>query len=235
MNTEELLVFPNLEIGDQIVLNGACRVLARREKAVAWAARHDNISAVTKMFSDLPNVRTFLVNEYNYPVEYAKLGQEWERQIRIGYFSEAGVLWNSATSGNWDQKFYEDAGINFEERWKSFSLPPHMLIGMNSMERGNFALVHESPDRKYTIDRDLLPARIVKVEIHDRIDFWSWLPFLVCASELHFIDSCFLNLAESLYAIGLLRETKLVFHYYSKARIHHRSKAPVLKGPWKIL
>lgn len=231
MNTEELLVFPNLEMGDNIVLNGMCRFLARQEKAIAWAARHDHIAAITRMFSDLPNVRTVLVNEYNYAKEYAKLGEEWARQIRIGYFSEAGSTWNSATSGHWDQKFYEEGRVDFDERWKSFSLPADLL---RPQKRENFALIHQIPEREIVIQADLFPKNIPLVHIRWLPSFWDWMPSILSASELHFVDSSYLNLAESLYAIGLLRDTKLVFHSYAKLRIA-REKYPVLRAPWEIL
>lgn len=64
--------------------------------------------------------------------------------------------------------------------------------------------------------------------------FWDWLPDILKASELHFVDSSYLNLAESLWHWGLLEDKRLVFHRYAKVQ-RYGSVPPVLRGPWEII
>lgn len=227
MADKPLWVFPNLEMGDNVVCNGMARALARCEENVFWIARARYFDDIKKMFSDMPNVT--VVDGYDYPEARINFLREDIRATRLGYFSSEAVYWRAV---QWDQKFYEQAGVPFEERWKSFSLPSELLP--KTVSYTEIALIHEVPERGFLIDQAKLPKTLNFTRITKRPSFWDWLPDILSAAELHFVDSSYLNLAESLYAMGFLRNTKLVFHYYIKFKLHG-SVPPVLRAPWQIL
>lgn len=213
-------VFPNLEMGDNIVLNGLCRYLARRHSEVVWATSWPYSDAIAKMFSDLPNVR--IENGHAYPLP----GEEYPsapEMIRIGYFNPEKLDW---TRCQWDQSFYAQAGVDFSERWTSFKLPADMLV--SAMARG--VLTHSLPERGIRITR---PIPEDAVFMGRRNSFWDWLPEMLSASQLHLVDSSYLNLAESLWALGLMNNTELYFHAYAKKKAFG-SVPPILKGPWVV-
>ncbi len=215
-----------MELGDNIVCNGMCRVLASREEQVFWVAKHPNLLPIRDMFSDLPNVT--VVDGGDYLPARMNMVPECTRSICMGYLTPLGFSWSVE---DWDRQFYREAGIDFDSRWKFFDLPDWMKPGF--IKHYPIALVHEIPERGYVLDDDKRP-KIRITQIKQRDSFWDWLPEIFSASELHFVDSSFLNLAESLYALGFLRSTRLVFHRYAKQRVHH-SIPPVLRAPWEIL
>ncbi len=225
----ELLVLPHLEIGDQIIQNGACRVLAHQHEKGAWAARHDNIEFVRWMLSDLGNVRVVEINEYNYARSLVKLDQAWKDCKRVGFFTDAG-LGIGTKANNWDEVFYENLGVNFTERWTRFALPDIGTPADVQQEGHPFALAHECANRGYTINRKRLDPTMPHVFVDMQHPFRMWLGSVLGATELHFVDSAFLNLAESLYGIGFLRNTKLYFHEYAKL-----GQPPTLRAPWNRL
>lgn len=219
-----LYVFPNLELGDNVVCNGLCRCLARQHPRVVWVARRTYVGDVGKMFSDLNNV--LVLDGYDYP-EAKALSRTVENRLVMGYFNEETVDWRTV---QWDTKFYAQAGVDFKGRWSSFNLPAQLLQPAN-VTCG--VLTHEVPERGFVFDEDKRPAHAALSIVRSQ-SFWDWVPKLLSAREFHCVDSSYLNLAESLYALGHLRNTKLVFHSYPKIRLHN-SVPPVLRAPWKVL
>lgn len=217
-----MTVFPNFEMGDNIVLNGMCRYLSRKHRDIVWVARRAYHSDIARMFSDLPNV--LVVDGYDYPEAKTILVTE---SIRMGFFGSDKVNWREV---QWDREFYIQAGVDFDERWDSVAFPVELIPAVSPSDA---IVIHDIPERKITIDPADLPVgrhiRIVR-----RPSFWNWLPEILSARELHCVDSAYLNLAESLYATGHLRNTKLVFHSRPKIRLHN-SVPPVLRAPWTIL
>lgn len=224
MNDDSLYVFPSIfAMGDNIVCNGLCRALARRESHVTWVSKKPNLDAVRLMFSDVPNVE--VIDGIDWPEARNNLAPKIKRKL---------LLDCTDPNSQWDEKFYQDAGVEFKERWDSFRLPWQLLRESNGVDIDKFALLHEIPERGYRIDQSKLGTNLPKISITQKPNFWDWLPEIYSASELHFVDSSYLNLAESLYFLGLLRDTRLVFHSYAKKRIHI-STPPILKAPWEIL
>jgi hypothetical protein len=171
------------------------------------------------MFSDLPNVKIVECCDYEEGRQRIEPGA-----LRLGYFNDEPVNWRTV---QWDRKFYEQAGACFDERWTSFRLPAEMTSEKSPETR---VLSHEVPERGILIGRSLPPDVL---QLTRKNSFWDWLPHILSASELHFVDSSYLNLAESLWAIGLLPNTELHFHAYAKKRVY-QSVPPILRGPWKI-
>ncbi len=210
-------VFPTLDLGDNIVLNGLCRVLARRDP-VQWVAQTAHYSDIRKMYSDFDRVTVIDGGDYAQARPTMKPGD-----LGLGYFGAGGLGW---TTGQWDKTLYEQAGVDFEHRWKSCHLP---MVGPEPTKQ-DFSLIHEVPER------DIMVSRLIKgpkIFITRRPSVWDWLPEILSASALHFVDSCFLNLAESLYQLGYLRQTRLVFHAYAKKK-KFNSVPPILRAPWDI-
>lgn len=227
INPRSHYVFPNMELGDNIICNGMARKLACLYPHVSWVAKHAYASEIARMLSDVPNLT--VVDGYDYPEAKEHLRGRATSQLTLAYFGPLEYEWKSI---RFDVDFYKEAGIYFRERWDSFNLPPGLLPAATGI-RPTKVLLHEVAERGFTIDRHRCPAGELTV-MHRRASFWDWLPEIYGAEEIHVVDSSYLNLIESLYAIGLLRNTKLVFHFYSKCRIHGAG-APVLLAPWTFL
>lgn len=222
---ESLYVFGHLEFGDAIVLNGLIRVLAKKHPRIKWITKTDYVRAVRETVADLPNVQVLAALGYD---------EVWKRWIpncpnalKLGYFSDKGF-----DESKWDSEMYRQADIPFDARWTECRFPAKLLTGWKEPKR-NIALVHEDYDRKFLVKQDFLPTDLEIFRINRRPSVLDWLPDIFAAKELHFVDSGFLNLAESLWAVGALPETVLCFHQYSK-KYGGASRWPVLRGPWRI-
>lgn len=215
-----LFIFPHLGLGDAIICNGMVRVLSDRWRNIVWFARRGYGNTILEMFDGLRGVSVVEVKDD------AEMHEPWMRVLdsqfclRLGH--NAGGDFDAS---KFDQDFYRQADVPFEARWNRFGLPTRLLCNRRLEPQ---ALFHDDPRRGFEIRADLLPDDATRMT--SQFGFWSWMPELLSARELHCIDSAFFNLAESLYAIGLLRKTRLVWHQY--ARI---TGAPTVRAPWEII
>jgi len=218
------VVFPHLEMGDALITNGMCRTIAANGRKVVWLCDVKYVWDVRKMYKDLPNVQVLGA------LGYDDIKHRWMPSVPdakcIGDFSP-----DTFDVSKWDEAFYHQLGMNFNLRWTAFGLPPSLRLAEPTIKEPQ-VLIHDDPGRRFNILRALLPKDKKHIVITNRNLFWDWLPEVLASSELHFIDSAFLNLAESLYGLGYLRNTKLVWHKYS--RNYSRTGPPMMKAPWFI-
>lgn len=223
---ESLYVFGHLEFGDALVLNGLIRVLARRHARVKWITKTDYVRAVRATIEDVPNVQVLAA------IDYEEVKKRWIPQcpnnLRLGYFNELGF-----NEAKWDSEMYRQAEISFDTRWSEFRLPNRLVRGWKEPKK-NIALIHEDYDRNFLVRPNALPNDLEIFRINKRPSILDWMPEILAAKELHFVDSAFLNLAESLHAMGVLSNTALVFHRYAKVYPGY-AKWPELRGPWRII
>lgn len=220
-----LFIFPHLGLGDAIICNGLVRVLAEKHSRLVWFARADYAEPIGLMYSDLPNVIVVPVKD-DEEVALWLDSIDPLRCLCLGYRS------SDFDPTKFDAEFYRQAGVDFEDRWKRFALPPSAGVSFQSDEKIG-VLVHDAPERGMTITserlRQLTNDTALRVTTDRRL--WDWLPVLLSSREFHCIDSAFLNLAESLYALGFLRKTRLVLHAYAK----QPANLPTVRAPWEIL
>jgi len=193
---------------------------------VKWITKTDYVRAVRATIEDVPNVQVLAA------IDYEEVKRRWIPQcpnsLCLGYFNQLGF-----NEAKWDSEMYRQAEIPFDTRWTEFRLPARLVRGWKEPKR-NIALVHEDYDRNFLIRPNALPNDLEIFRINKRPSILDWMPEILAAKELHFIDSSFLNLAESMHAMGVLPNTALVFHRYAKQYPGH-SRWPELRGPWRII
>jgi hypothetical protein len=141
----------------------------------------------------------------------------------MGYFKDP--QWKA---DQWDREFYEQAGVDFEIRWRGCKFPT--VVPKEFADSGKTGiLLHDVPQRGINIYPEYEGTRMRGMP-----SFWDWVPMMLRAEELHLVDSSYLNLAESLWSLGLHEGTRLVFHRYAKVR-RFGSVPPVLHGPWEMI
>lgn len=222
---EKLFVFPHLGMGDHIICNGLCRVLAAKGEPMAWIAKAGYVNAVRTMFSDLKTVQILGT------LSDGEIKNRWipnvPKKLCLGVFSPSGF-----NPKKFDEEFYRQAGLPFSIRWEKFKLPDR-LTDIPRINR-DFVLVHEDKSRQFNIDDSKLPKKVEIVKIGDRPSFWDWMPEILSAKELHCIDSSYLNLIDSLWFAGFIK-ARMVWHYYGRRYDKHGGHIPQIRGPWEIL
>lgn len=218
----------NLGLGDAILCNGLVRTLAKQwpERAIAVPCYAHNYPTVAHMFSDLPTVRVVVTEADN--GQYSDPGFE---KLSIGINNPA---WG--TNPQWDQAFYEFAGVPFDAKWDAFFVPESGRE-MDAYPYG-YLLRHEDMARGFKIDDALLGIPlasrgmgfIVDVAPGVRDILTDWRFVIGGAQEIHVIDSSFMHLAELMPTTG-----KIFYHKYARAKGSRQHTDAVLRKKWEIL
>lgn len=220
-----LHILGHLDMGDAIVLNGLVHSLCVKEDAITWYVKPSYVPAVAKMMAHVPKISVQPAGG-----GYESPKAEWLdpslRTLRLGIFSSGRFDF-----ARWDWEFYRQAGIRFSARWDRFFINPD-LMPAGVRQKKDFVLVHEDPARGFYLRPEKLPAgaEVVRV-LPGRETIWDWLPEIYQAREIHVIDSCVLNLIESLRGVT----AKLYFHRYARPRIVDGANYPTLFGPWNVI
>lgn len=185
------MIHHHLGLGDHIICNGLVRFLSK-EKGITLAVKHNNLANVARMFKDLS-------------IEYYLIDKD-EHTGNLGW------CFGGDKTINFDEAFYKQAGVDFQERWNSFYIDRDydkekvLIEYLNLPER--FCLIHDTASAgkvNIVVNTDLPIVRVRKTEIEKSM--FDWMGVIELASEIHCINSSFIHLVDSMRP-----NAKLYFH-----------------------
>lgn len=205
-----LFLYNHLGLGDHIVCLGLYRSLATRNEEIVIPVRAGNFASVRSFMQDLKNVRIIgFPNEI--AVEAMKSFGFWSqfigyKQLKLGH-------WGSDFMNNlrFDQSFYSQARVLFENRWSSFTyqrneLEEKELMDSYNVTAGSYIFLHEDLKRNFVIDRSLLPSNLQIVEPRlgkSKLPIATYRLLIEKAAQIHMIESSFAAFSESFDVDGL--------------------------------
>lgn len=199
----------HLGMGDALLCNGLVRVLVERGHHLVLPCWEKNLTAVMAMFADLDDDQATI--SYR-AVQYADYRTSEDEEINLGHYGR------HFDEHRFDESFYLQAGVPFLEKWMEFEVP----FGFGHSNAAVF--LHDDPKRLMNIygldDADTYLPEPSK-------PFWSHLPALMAAKEIHCINSCFAILADLIDAPG-----KKFLHRYARP---DGGALPIFGREWTIL
>lgn len=212
---EPLIILGHLGLGDHIILNGLVHAKARARR-VFVPCKVQNWDSVADMFSCNPYVSVFPVAGDEEARAVTNLFQG--EKLRLGlHRTDRPFIFD-----HWDRTMYEDAGVDFEKRWKYFRVARPAQAPVT----GDI-FIHEDKARGILINPKLLPIGMPVVPTRGR-SMLSWIDNITRAREIHCIDSSFACLVDSL---PNLKAKRLVLHLYARPNAH----PPTYKKHWEII
>lgn len=192
--SKPLVILGHLGLGDHIICNGLVRWIASDGKDIVIPCWSHNQESVAFMFSDLPNVSTMSIGKDCYTksvedIRYRAMAGDY-RVLAIGSYAPS-----TFNADRWDQSFYEQAGVPFEQRWAGFKLPP--IVNPPTFH-GRYTFVHEDAGRGIRIDRSRVAMRgDFEVQPEKTGHIFKWLPAMLGAQDCHLISSSLSALMDS--------------------------------------
>ena len=216
---DELQIYHHLGLGDHIICNGLVRQFSKLYQKVYCFVKAVNVSSVAFMYRDEPKIQLIPVKDDS---EVVLRTNESIPLIKIGFEKL------DTSSGNFDESFYRQVGMDFSSRWYDFYVErDHQLERelFSTLNPGHtpYALVHDDVRRSLFLDVTYVTKglQIINPSEHLRIqemnpefqnyNLFHWILLLENAEEIHCMDSSFKCLVESL---SNLAKPRLYYHRY---------------------
>ena len=220
----ELYIYHHLGLGDHLICNAIVRKYSKLYNKIYLFVKNHNLSSVNFMYRDLKNI-SYIVGDDYYAQNY--ITNNKITNILIVGFSDFKNM-----NINFDEYFYTQAKLNFENKWSDFYIERNILSEKNlfdslKLEKNKYIFVHDDESRGYIINDNLLPEgiKIIKPDIKLNNNFFDYIYTIENAKEIHCIDSSYLNLID-------LLKIKNDLNFYKNRR--ENELTPILKLNWKI-
>ncbi len=232
------LITPHQGLGDHLLCIGIYQEYARKYSRVFITVSHKYYSELISILGDVKNI-TIIVLPTNHLSWCTRVAQKIARLLNVKVVGLGGYGANFLQSEmRFDQNFYDQANVDFECRWTSFTTLRNIQIEeklFQYLKCGNapYVFVHEDASRGFIINRDLLPAnlRIVQPQTDDTgYSLIDYRKVIEGASEIHVIESSF-----AAYIEGLDITVPLFAHRYARPETYKDYRHEfTYKKIWKI-
>jgi len=199
----------HLGLGDHIICNAIYRHYSDKAIAVVLPVKEHNTQSVQDMLSDKENISILSLNSnperemVAISSTYANMGYEI---VRLGNYGTNFLIDRSI---RYDHNFYNQAGVDFDERWNSFYVPSNKLreesVYKSLCDKQEYVFLHEDRERGFVIDRSYIDKKYKIVSpvsnslnAEKNFRFCDYRKVIEKASEVHCIESSFCALIESL-------------------------------------
>lgn len=223
----------HMGLGDHIICNALVRHLAKEDIVIVPVKKH-NETSVKFMFSDNENI---IVMPFKGDKEADKFCRKKAKEgieiIWNGDVGPAHETWEKSTS-NFDRRFYEQVGVDFNLRWDGFKIPENRFDWRRlfnkrfpNIEPGEFIFLHNTSSTEVRkINEKYLQHDFIFVpDIRFTNNIFDYVGLLENAKGVHCINSSFLCLAGSLNL-----KCELHYHFLPK----DINSFPTLRSNWII-
>lgn len=216
---KQTILYHHLGLGDHFVCNGLVHKVSESYDTIYLPCKSHNYETVEYLYSESPKIKVFKVdaNEYG---EVDMFSTIMHLPILLIGFHHHNPL-------NWDKSFYDQIGLDFSERYNSFSLPKKYPDNLIEPLDKDYILVHDQASigkLNLNLETDL---EIVRIEKGISNNLFSYIEVIRKAKEIHCINSSVFHLIDSLSCIT----DKL---YYHDVRPSDGSNFKV-SDKWKII
>lgn len=206
-------------LGDAFIMQGMVHhfVLTAKYRKVIINTRKAYLPDMEKLYHHIRGMVDFQVHE---TYDKKPVDVEADERLELGFFSDAKDFYVKV----WDREFYRQAGVPFFNRWRHCYVP----MPDREVKRRDFVIRHHDPKRKFLIE-GLKPD--IDIVVGEKPTLLDWVPELMAAREIHVIDSCVMNLVESMYHLQMVRpDAKLCYHAYAR-----QDPPATVLAPWKVI
>jgi len=204
--SEVVIVTPHQGLGDHILCNGIYRELADQYKIVFITVKRTYRPQISRMLSDLDNI-IFINIPITRTWTTTRVIQILARIFRIKIVGLGSYGKNFFPPNlRFDENFYNQANVNFENRWAKFRVERNIskeeeLYSLLNCKANSYIFLHEDFSRNFTINRDFLSNEFDVVTPSadpDQFSVFDYRKVIENAREVHVIESSFAAFIESL-------------------------------------
>jgi hypothetical protein len=216
-------IYHHLGLGDHIICNGLIRSLIREDNEYTMFVKQHNLTSVEFMYRDLNNLK-FICGDDSFVNKFLN-----EKKITKNELIVAG-FYRHPNSKEFDDSFYLQNGIPFENRWEKFYVSRDVnreydLFKKYDLIENEYVFIHDDVERNLLIDEKHIvnkKLKIIRPIKNLTNNIFDYCYIMEKSKELHFMDSSFRLLFDSL---GV--EKDLLFYHinYKNVLRDHTTKS----------
>jgi hypothetical protein len=203
-------IYQHLGLGDHIVCNGLVRLLTKHYGSIVLFCKTHNYTTVSFMYRDNPNIKVLpLDNDINV-LNHITENKIHNDVIKIGHEHLGGLK----SMYSFDEAFYRQFNIDFEERWSSFYLMrdserENELFNKFNVKPGEYIFIHD--DNRFHVDENKIKTKLPIIRVNPSLTpvIFDYVSLIENAKEVHNIESSFQFITDSL----LLNNNTYVHRY----------------------
>ena len=224
MTFQTMAIAPHRGLGDLIICNALFRHFAESHSVVVVPVKDSYFDSVTYMLRDVSSIVVVPTREN---AAALRVVDTFRASGSVLFLGNKGTNYRRE---QFDQSFYEQAGLPFEVRWSGFRFIRDPAVELKAPEPP-YAFLHEDETRGLVFDRSKacfagLPECVPTPGIADNI--FAWVPAILNAAEIHCIDSSFALLVDSL---DIAPSVALYLHRYARPAV----TIPTYRLHWQYL
>lgn len=214
-------IYHHLGLGDHIICNGLVRSLINPNEEYYMFVKEHNLESVKFMYRDILNLKFIIAND-----DYAnQILEDKKEKIIIGFKN---------INKNWDEFFYNQYDINFENRWDKFYVlrnnerEEKLYKKLNPNDEKYILIHNKGSDNIDRINYKLINNNFKKIFIENFTDnIFDYLTLIEKSEEIHCIESSFHLLIDSFDKIN----NNIFFH----TKFNSRGFKHKIKNNWQIV
>lgn len=219
--------FPHLGLGDHIICQGMVNILHSLYDEFYIPVKHGNVTSVQYMCKNLKGVQILPCGNDAEATRLCRtyVGQKRADSLVTGHHN--ANYWE--LHGQFDEKFYRQLGINFDESWnwhpKAPEEPNQEVLDL--IPEVDFCFIHDDPSRGFNINvrTDLIGLPMVRNTVRGKTIF-DYIPLLEKATEIHCMDSSFAIMIDRLPKL----KAKKYIHRYMRGASY-----PNYRSDWEVI
>lgn len=223
------LIYQHLGLGDYIIISGGLKYL-KRNGLLGHAfciCKHQYLASVKQLYADVEELEVISVNDWK---GAEILVDQWQGNKLIVGFE------NMSDWYHFDMDFYRILGVDFKERWNSFSIERNLEAENKLLSKvcpaGDFVFVHDDISRGLQIKEEYINSSLPVIRPFVTNSIFDWLSVLEKATEIHCMCSSFKHLIDSLTTI----KANLYYHHsYVNNGTSREASITASKNHWTII
>lgn len=181
-----LFIATHMGLGDMILQNGLVRTLVEEHGEVFVPCIKKYERSANEMYQDDKRIVVTVVPDDIDSVN--AIAKRHKKHLLLGRHNPDGHL---KEGRNFDEVFYEQAGVPFENKWSKFK-----TVKVDTGRSFDYIFLHEDSSRGLFVDRLKIAREMPIVMPMQTGSIWDHFEHLSCAKELHLIVSCFMCVAD---------------------------------------
>lgn len=209
----------HLGIGDHIITNGLVRTIIENgnpNEEYTMFVKPEYIKSVGFMFRDIDKLK-FIEGSAESAIDFLR-----SNNINTNDIIYAGFHWVDRYGSNFEENFYKQNNIDFENKWHKFHLDRDIDRENTLYDKfkinEDYIFLHDDTSRGFIIDSSKIPSdiRIIRPDKNEygySDNIFDYIKIIENAKSVHCIESSFLHI------IDIMNLNNNIFlHSYS--RIH---------------